>query len=187
MHSDSRRTAVIAAIIVGAVLIIDQVIKIEVKTNMRLHEVIDVTDWFKINFIENNGMAYGMTFFNKLVLSVFRLVAISVIGYYLSRVVRKGARMGYVVCLSMVLAGAMGNMIDCMFYGLIFSSSSPAYASYLVPFGSGYAPFLIGQIGFPLWEGTNTYSSVLCSTLPMPVSASVSCCCCCSTARNSPP
>lgn len=86
MHSDSRRTAVIAAIIVGAVLIIDQVIKIEVKTNMRLHEVIDVTDWFKINFIENNGMAYGMTFFNKLVLSVFRLVAISVIGYYLSRV-----------------------------------------------------------------------------------------------------
>lgn len=158
MHSDSRRTAVIAAIIVGAVLIIDQVIKIEVKTNMRLHEVIDVTDWFKINFIENNGMAYGMTFFNKLVLSVFRLVAISVIGYYLSRVVRKGARMGYVVCLSMVLAGAMGNMIDCMFYGLIFSSSSPTYASYLVPFGSGYAPFLMGKVVdmfyFPLIETT---------------------------------
>lgn len=158
MHSDSRRTAVIAAIIVGAVLIIDQVVKIEVKTNMRLHEVIDVTDWFKINFIENNGMAYGMTFFNKLVLSVFRLVAISVIGYYLSRVVRKGARMGYVVCLSMVLAGAMGNMIDCMFYGLIFSSSSPAYASYLVPFGSGYAPFLMGKVVdmfyFPLIETT---------------------------------
>ncbi|RRD02244.1 lipoprotein signal peptidase [Prevotella sp. OH937_COT-195] len=158
MRDDNKRAAIIATILVVAVLVIDQVIKIEVKTNMRLHEVIDITGWFKINFIENNGMAYGMTFFNKLALSLFRIVAISFIGYYIVKVIRKGARMGYIVCLSMVLAGAMGNMIDCMFYGLIFNSSSPAYVSYFVPFGDGYAPFLMGKVVdmfyFPLIETT---------------------------------
>ena len=76
MRENNRRTTLIVVLLVFAILLIDQVIKIEVKTNMRLHEVIDITGWFKINFIENNGMAYGMTFFNKLVLSLFRIVAI---------------------------------------------------------------------------------------------------------------
>ena len=73
----------LAVILTLAILIIDQVIKIEVKTNMCLHQSIRITDWFYINFIENSGMAYGMTFINKLVLSLFRIVAVSVIGYYL--------------------------------------------------------------------------------------------------------
>ena len=158
MRENNRRTTLIVVLLVLAILLIDQVIKIEVKTNMRLHEVIDITGWFKINFIENNGMAYGMTFFNKLVLSLFRIVAISLIGYYLTKVIRKGARMGYIICLSMVFAGAVGNMIDCMFYGLIFNASSPEYLSYFVPFGEGYAPFLMGKVVdmfyFPLIETT---------------------------------
>ncbi|WP_315545737.1 lipoprotein signal peptidase [Prevotella koreensis] len=158
MRENNRRTTLIVVLLVFAILLIDQVIKIEVKTNMRLHEVIDITGWFKINFIENNGMAYGMTFFNKLVLSLFRIVAISLIGYYLTKVIRKGARMGYIICLSMVFAGAVGNMIDCMFYGLIFNASSPEYMSYFVPFGEGYAPFLMGKVVdmfyFPLIETT---------------------------------
>lgn len=158
MRENNRRTALIVVLLVVTILLIDQVIKIEVKTNMRLHEVIDITGWFKINFIENNGMAYGMTFFNKLVLSLFRIVAISLIGYYLTKVIRKGARMGYIICLSMVFAGAVGNMIDCMFYGLIFNASSPEYMSYFVPFGEGYAPFLMGKVVdmfyFPLIETT---------------------------------
>ncbi|MDD7318116.1 MAG: lipoprotein signal peptidase [Prevotella sp.] len=158
MHGDSRRTALTVVLLVVVILTIDQIIKIEVKTGMRLHEVIDVTGWFKINFIENNGMAYGMTFFNKLALSLFRIVAISFIGYYLTRVIRNGARMGYIVCLTMVFAGAVGNMIDCMFYGLIFNASSPEYLSYFVPFGEGYAPFLMGKVVdmfyFPLIETT---------------------------------
>lgn len=158
MRENNRRTTLIVVLLVFAILLIDQVIKIEVKTNMRLHEVIDITGWFKINFIENNGMAYGMTFFNKLVLSLFRIVAISLIGYYLTKVIRKGARMGYIICLSMVFAGAVGNMIDCMFYGLIFNASSPEYLSYFVPFGEGYAPFLMGKVVdmfyFPLIETT---------------------------------
>ena len=158
MRENNRRTALIVVLLVVAILLIDQVIKIEVKTNMRLHEVIDITGWFKINFIENNGMAYGMTFFNKLVLSLFRIVAISLIGYYLTKVIRKGARMGYIICLAMVFAGAVGNMIDCMFYGQIFNASSPEYLSYFVPFGEGYAPFLMGKVVdmfyFPLIETT---------------------------------
>lgn len=158
MRGNNRRTTLIVVLLVVAILLIDQVIKIEVKTNMRLHEVIDITGWFKINFIENNGMAYGMTFFNKLVLSLFRIVAISLIGYYLTKVIRKGARIGYIICLAMVFAGAVGNMIDCMFYGLIFNASSPEYMSYFVPFGEGYAPFLMGKVVdmfyFPLIETT---------------------------------
>ncbi|MGP1465007.1 lipoprotein signal peptidase [Prevotella koreensis] len=158
MRENNRRTTLIVVLLVVAILLIDQVIKIEVKTNMRLHEVIDITGWFKINFIENNGMAYGMTFFNKLVLSLFRIVAISLIGYYLTKVIRKGARIGYIICLAMVFAGAVGNMIDCMFYGLIFNASSPEYMSYFVPFGEGYAPFLMGKVVdmfyFPLIETT---------------------------------
>lgn len=158
MRENNRRTTLIVVLLVVAILLIDQVIKIEVKTNMRLHEVIDITGWFKINFIENNGMAYGMTFFNKLVLSLFRIVAISLIGYYLTKVIRKGARIGYIICLAMVFAGAVGNMIDCMFYGLIFNASSPEYLSYFVPFGEGYAPFLMGKVVdmfyFPLIETT---------------------------------
>ena len=158
MRENNRRTTLIVVLLVVAILLIDQVIKIEVKTNMRLHEVIDITGWFKINFIENNGMAYGMTFFNKWVLSLFRIVAISLIGYYLTKVIRKGARIGYIICLAMVFAGAVGNMIDCMFYGLIFNASSPEYMSYFVPFGEGYAPFLMGKVVdmfyFPLIETT---------------------------------
>ena len=91
-------------------------------------------------------MAYGMTLVNKLVLSIFRILAISVLGWYLFRQVKRNARSFYVVCLSLVFAGAVGNLIDCMFYGLIFNASSPYYVSYFVPFGEGYAPFLMGKV-----------------------------------------
>lgn len=127
-------------------LVIDQAIKIEVKTSMCLHESIRVTDWFYISFIENNGMAFGMTLVNKMVLSLFRIVAIGVLGWYLFRQIRHGARTVYVACLTLVFAGAIGNLIDCMFYGLIFNASSPYYVSYFVPFGTGYAPFLMGKV-----------------------------------------
>ena len=145
-----------AVLIVLAVLLIDQVIKIWVKTSMTLHESIHVTDWFYITFIENNGMAFGMQLGSKVILSLFRLIAISALGYYIWLEVRRQAKTGYIVCLSMVLAGAAGNLIDCMFYGLIFNASSPYYLSYFVSFGTGYAPFLMGKVVdmfyFPLIE-----------------------------------
>lgn len=136
----------LAWIIILAILLIDQVIKIEVKTNMTLGQSIHITDWFYINFIENNGMAYGMTFVNKLFLSIMRLVAITLIGWFIWQVVRQGGRRRFVVVLSMIVAGAAGNMFDSMFYGLVFSASSPFYVSYLVPFGQGYAGFLLGKV-----------------------------------------
>ncbi len=135
-----------AILLVIAILLIDQLIKIWVKTNMTLHESIQIADWFKICFIENNGMAYGMEIGSKLLLSIFRIIMIGVLGYYLYLQVKKKARTGYIVCLSMVVAGAVGNMIDCMFYGLIFNASSDFYTSYFVPFGTGYAPFLMGKV-----------------------------------------
>ena len=140
------RRGVLTVLIVLLVLVIDQVIKIWVKTHMTLHEQIEILSWFKIVFIENNGMAYGMEIGSKLVLSLFRIAAISVLGWYIFGQVRKQARWGYIVCLSMILAGAIGNMIDSMFYGLVFNASSEYYVSYPVPFGTGYASFLTGKV-----------------------------------------
>ena len=146
----------LATLIVVAILLIDQVIKIWVKTSMCLHESIQVTDWFYITFIENMGMAFGMQLGSKIVLSLFRVVAIAALTYYIWLEVKNKARTGYIVCLAFILAGAAGNLIDCLFYGLIFNESSPYYVSYFVPFGTGYAPFLMGKVVdmfyFPLIE-----------------------------------
>jgi signal peptidase II len=146
----------LAAIIIVAILLIDQAIKIWVKTSMSLHESIRITDWFYILFIENKGMAFGMELGSKIVLSLFRVVAIAFLIYYIRQEVRAKARTGYIVCLAMILAGAAGNLIDCMFYGLIFNASSDFYVSYFVPFGTGYASFLMGKVVdmfyFPLIE-----------------------------------
>jgi signal peptidase II len=136
----------LAAAIVLVVLIIDQAIKVWVKTHMMLHEQIEVLSWFKIVFIENNGMAYGMEIGSKLVLSIFRIIAIAFLGWYIAQQVRKQARWGYIICLAMIMAGAAGNIFDSMFYGLIFNASSEFYTSYFVPFGTGYAPFLMGKV-----------------------------------------
>lgn len=141
-----KRRALIVLALTVVLLVIDQWIKISVKTGMCLHESIKVTDWFYISFIENNGMAFGMTMINKLVLSIFRIVAIVALGWYLARQLRRRVRMLWLVCLTLVFAGAVGNLVDCMFYGLIFNASSPYYVSYFVPFGHGYAPFLMGKV-----------------------------------------
>ena len=136
----------VAALGVGAILLIDQAIKIWVKTSMTLHESIHVFDWFYITFIENMGMAFGMELGSKIVLSLFRAVAIIALVYYIRSEVKRNTKIGYIICLAMVLAGAIGNLIDSMFYGLIFNESSPFYVSYFVPFGTGYAPFLMGKV-----------------------------------------
>ena len=136
----------LAIALIFILLVIDQTIKVLVKTNMELGQSIHITDWFQILFIENNGMAYGMTFFNKLVLSLFRIVAIGAIGFYLWRVVHTKHKRGYVVALAMVLAGAAGNIFDSMFYGLMFDQSTYFSVSQVVPFGTGYAPFLYGRV-----------------------------------------
>lgn len=135
-----------ALIFIIAILVIDQIIKIEVKTNMCLGDSIRVTNYFYINFIENKGMAYGMTFMPKLMLSLFRIIAVAIIGWYIYKIVHQKHRTGYVMCLAMILAGAAGNIFDSMFYGLIFNNSTPFAPSEFVPFGTGYASFLEGKV-----------------------------------------
>ncbi len=144
--SIKNRKWLLAALTVALAIVIDQWIKFEVKTGLPLGGEIRIADWFYIKFIENNGMAYGMTFINKPVLSIFRILLISLLGWYTCRQIKAGARTIYVFTLSLVFAGAVGNLIDCMFYGLIFNASSPFYVSYLVPFGEGYSTFLTGKV-----------------------------------------
>ncbi len=142
------------------VLIADQALKIWVKTHMMLGEEFNVIgNWFIIHFIENNGMAFGMELagkFGKVILSVFRILAVSAIGYYLYQLTKKKAPTGLIVSISLVLAGAIGNIIDSAFYGLLFSHSYPQVASFL-PESGGYATFLHGKVVdmlyFPLLEG----------------------------------
>ena len=136
----------LALILIFVLLVIDQVIKIEVKTSMCLHESIPITNWFEITFIENKGMAYGMTFINKIILTIFRVVVVTIISFYIYEEIKKKRRTGYILCLSLIIAGAAGNIFDCLFYGLIFSESLPYSISTFVPFGDGYAPFLQGRV-----------------------------------------
>jgi len=142
----ARRDAIVSCMVVLAVLLVDQAIKIWVKTNMSLGECFDITSWFKIAFIENNGMAYGVTFINKLFLSLFRVVAVAALIWYIRKLLAMAHRTSYVVCLSFILAGAVGNIIDSLFYGLIFSQSTPFTVAQLVPWGEGYAGLFYGKV-----------------------------------------
>jgi signal peptidase II len=136
----------LATLIVIGVIAIDQIIKIAVKTSMYRYESIHITDWFYIYFIENNGMAFGMQLFGKLFLTSFRIAASVAIGWYLYKIVKAGAKTGYIVCVATVLAGAIGNIIDCLLYGLIFSESTNYSIASFVPFGQGYAPVFYGRV-----------------------------------------
>lgn len=141
-----NRSWIVLAIVLLA-LVIDQIIKIVVKTNMSLGESIPVFgDWFKIQFIENNGMAFGMEFLGKTFLTLFRIVAIGLLVWYL-RVLLRDERhpFGYIVCIAFILAGAAGNLVDCLFYGEIFTSSYGQVAEF-VSFGDGYSSFLHGKV-----------------------------------------
>lgn len=141
------------------VLLVDQVSKIWVKTNMYLYQEYKVTDWFIINFVENPGMAFGMEFggeYGKLALSLFRIVAVGGIGWYIFSLVKKGAPRGLVIAMSLIFAGAIGNIIDSVFYGVIFSDSH-AHTAVMFPDGGGYGTWLHGKVVdmlyFPLFEG----------------------------------
>ena len=146
----------LSALIVIAVLVIDQIIKIWVKTNMYWHESIKITDWFYIYFTENNGMAFGMEIFNKFFLTGFRIIAAIAITWLLIQYVKKNYKTGFLVCVSLILAGAIGNIIDCVFYGEIFSESTHSLIAQFVPIGEGYSDWFYGKVVdmfyFPLIE-----------------------------------
>jgi signal peptidase II len=129
-----------------AVFVIDQIIKVAVKTNMHLYESIKVTDWFQIYFIENRGMAFGMDFIGTTFLSIFRIIAIIVFCVLLVRIIRRRLPIGLIACVSLVVAGAMGNIIDNFCYGMIFTESTPFQVSSLVGWGEGYGQMMSGRV-----------------------------------------
>ncbi len=147
-------------IIIFLVLLIDQALKIYIKTHFFLGQEVNVAgDWFIIHFTENKGMAYGMEFdieYGKLFLSIFRIIAVGGIGWYLWKLTRTNEDKLYITCIALIFAGAMGNIIDSAFYGMLFSDSSYEIARFM-PEEGGYAGFLYGSVVdmfyFPIVEG----------------------------------
>lgn len=153
------KTTLVFLIFFG-ILLIDQIIKIWVKTTMFMGEEIHVFgNWFIIHFTENEGMAFGMTLggdWGKLALSIFRIIAIIGLFWYIFKLIREKASTGYIVCLTLIVTGATGNLIDSAFYGLIFNESFYNVAT-LFPAEGGYASFLHGRVVdmfyFPILQG----------------------------------
>ena len=148
-------------IIIFSILIVDQVLKFWIKTNLSIgDEIVVFKDWFILHFVENNGMAFGFEFageYGKMFLSVFRIVAVMAIGWYLFKLARqKEVPFGFVACIALIFAGAIGNIIDSLFYGMIFNHSYGQVAT-LFPAEGGYSSFLHGRVVdmfyFPLLEG----------------------------------
>lgn len=139
-------TRVKAILLILVVLLIDQISKIYIKLNFTIGEHVDVFNWFQIYFIENNGMAFGMEFGGKLFLTVFRIIAVCFLGYYLHLLIKKKVRTGYVLVISLLLAGAAGNIFDSVFYGVLFGESTYYDVAAFLPEGGGYAPFFHGKV-----------------------------------------
>ncbi|MBQ8968158.1 MAG: lipoprotein signal peptidase [Bacteroidaceae bacterium] len=154
--SKAKRQRMVALVLILSIIAIDQTIKMAVKTGMYMHQSIHVTDWFYLFFTENNGMAFGWECFDKFFLTSFRIIFVVLIGVYMFRAIRRGISWGYLVCLSFVLAGAAGNIIDCVFYGLIFNNPPAPMVAEFVPFGTGYSSLFLGRVVdmfyFPLVE-----------------------------------
>ncbi len=147
-------------IVILLVLALDQSLKFWIKLHFLYTESRRVTNWFYLYFIENEGMAFGMSLGGengKLLLSLFRLLAVGVIGYYLVRLVKQRAHPGFIVSISLIMAGAIGNILDSVFYGKIFSESTPQKIATLFPEEGGYAGWLHGRVVdmlyFPVYEG----------------------------------
>ena len=145
--------------IVLTTLVLDQALKIWVKTHMYLGQEHQIFDWFYIHFTENNGMAFGMEFggdWGKLGLSLFRIVFVVFMASFLLKLIRKNADKVLIISLSLVLAGAIGNIIDGTFYGILFSESYRQLATFL-PEAGGYAPLFFGKVVdmfyFPIYKG----------------------------------
>ena len=156
---DKKRQARLVVLLVAALIVVDQVVKILVKTNMQIGEDIPlIGEWCRLHFIENEGFAFGMSMggaTGKVVLTLLRLVASAAIAWLLVRLVKGGTRSSLVVSLTLIFAGAVGNLVDSCFYGLIFNESYYSVAT-LFPAEGGYAPLLQGKVVdmfyFPLFE-----------------------------------
>lgn len=173
-----RRYSIIASAIIVVLILLDQILKIWVKTHMAMGESIPLLgNWFNLYFVENPGMAFGLSFgqnFGKLMLTLLRVVLVAFLCWYMHRLIKRD-QMDWPVLItfSLIIAGALGNIIDCMFYGLIFNESTPLAVAAMFPEGGGYAPFMYGKVvdmiyvklfpipeNFPLWGGTYFFPAI---------------------------
>lgn len=148
------------SIFIVVLILLDQILKIWIKTHLHLDESIVVfNNWFQLRFVENNGAAFGMQItssgfdWGKILLSSFRIILVCFLGYYIKHIINQKAPVGIILAISMIFAGAIGNIIDSAFYGLIFSSSTFSSVAHI---GDGYAPFMMGKVVdmfyFPLFQ-----------------------------------
>lgn len=149
----------IALITVILAILIDQIVKIYVKTHFVINEEVKVFDWFRIHFVENNGMAMGFEFGGsggKLFLTLFRLVAVVGIVYWLMSTIKKKMPNVVVVAIALIFAGAVGNIIDSVFYGVIFDAPQHSVATLFSdePYGKLFYGRVVDMFYFPIWEGT---------------------------------
>lgn len=155
MKSNYRPLGLIVLLILA-----DQVLKIVIKTSFTLGQSLSVIgDWFQLAFVENPGMAFGMTIGSKYFLTGFRMVVAIMVFVYLWRMMRHGYKQGYMYVVALIFAGAIGNIIDCLFYGQLFSESTYTQVAEFMPQNGGYAPFMMGKVVdmfyFPLFHFPN--------------------------------
>ena len=174
----SRRYGIVTCVIIVTLILLDQILKIWVKTHMSLGETIPLLgNWFNLCFVENPGMAFGLSFgqnIGKLMLTLLRIVLVVFLCWYMHRQIKRD-QMDWAVLVTfcLIIAGALGNILDCMFYGLIFNESTPLAVAAMFPEGGGYAPFLYGKVvdmiyvklfaipeSFPLWGGTYFFPAI---------------------------
>lgn len=175
---NKKKLPLIATLVVVALVLVDQFFKFWIKTNFAIGQDMPVFgDWFHLHFIENEGMAFGISFgeqIGKFLLTFFRIAVVGFIIYYIAKLIKEEkASTLSIVILSLVVAGAIGNILDCLFYGLIFSESTPWQVAALFPDGGGYAPFMFGRVvdmlyfplfripeGFPLFGGEYFFPAI---------------------------
>jgi signal peptidase II len=148
-----------AYLIIFIILLVDQISKIYIKTNFVLGEDVEVFRWFRISFIENEGMAWGTVIpgaYGKLILTIFRILAVAGIGWWLWDAVKKHSSNYLIIAIALIFAGAFGNIIDSMFYGVIFSDSHHQLATLFAdnPYGTLFHGKVVDMLYFPIWSGT---------------------------------
>lgn len=154
-----KKQAWLAAVLMVVILIVDQVVKLWVKTHMQIGEDIPlIGSWCRLHFVENEGIAFGLSYggsVGKILLTLMRIIAAIAIGWFLVNRIKKGVRTSLMISVALILVGAVGNIVDSLFYGLIFNESYYSIATLFPPEG-GYAPFLQGRVVdmfyFPLFE-----------------------------------
>lgn len=158
MKKNKLTISIISITIILTILLLDQILKIWIKTHFAIGDEIKITNFFYLHFIENEGMAFGMSFFDKKYLTLFRIAASIGIAYYIYKSIKNNSEQLFIISLSLIFAGAVGNIIDSLFYGQIFTESTLFSNATWTPWGQGYAPIFYGKVVdmlyFPLISGT---------------------------------